>query len=147
MIKPPHTPTRAPRAIYDELVQATWARVQGARETASGPGLIASCEAYLDPCADPAFFRITADGPAVTGWHDPITQTSRVIEASLTAARDPGQITDVPIKPLARMLVAALKEAGATIATSSDPPVARAQASESARHLIADLLNRNARLP
>jgi AcrR family transcriptional regulator len=128
------------RAVYDELVQATWTRVRDARDAAPGSGLIAGCEAYLDACADPAFFRITADGPAVIGWDDLVAQTSAMIEASLTAARDQGELADVPVRPLARMLAAALKEAGVMIATASDPAAARAQASEGARHLIAGLL-------
>lgn len=131
------------RAIYDELVQATWARVLSARKTGAGPGLITDCEAYLDACADPAFFRITADGPAVIGWDHLIDGTRRMIEASLTAARDRGEITDAPIEPLARMLAAALKEAGVMIATASDPATARSQASDSARRLIGGLLTQH----
>jgi AcrR family transcriptional regulator len=128
------------RAVYDELVQATWSRVLTAREQSSEPGVISDCEAYLDACADRTYFRITADGPAVIGWDGLIAGTQEMIQASLTSARERGEIADAPIDSLSRMLAAALKEAGVMIATSSDPAAARLQASQSARHLIAGLL-------
>jgi AcrR family transcriptional regulator len=133
-------------AVYDELVQATWTRIQARRAAADHVSLIGDCEAYLDACADPAFFRITADGPAVLGWDYLVAQTSRLIELALTDARDRGEIIDVPIEPLSRMLAAALKEAGVLIATASDPVAARNQTSVTARHLIGGLL-RNKPVP
>lgn len=128
-------------AVYDELVQATWARIQAARQANDHPNLISDCEAYLDACAEPAFFRITADGPAVLGWDYLVAQTSRLIEVGLTDARDRGEIIDVPLEPLSRMLAAALKEAGVIIATASDPVAARNQASVTAGHLVSGLLS------
>lgn len=128
-------------AVYDELVQATWARIQAARQANDHPNLISDCEAYLDACAEPAFFRITADGPAVLGWDYLVAQTSRLIEIGLTDARDRGEIIDVPLEPLSRMLAAALKEAGVIIATASDPVAARNQASLTAGHLVSGLLS------
>jgi AcrR family transcriptional regulator len=132
-------------AIYEDLVAATWTRVLAAREDSDEPGVVADCEAYLDACADPAFYRITADGPAVIGWDRLIDGTRTMIEASLTAARERGEITDAPIEPLARMLAAALKEAGVMIATADDHVTARAQASQSARSLIGGLLRPRSR--
>lgn len=108
--------------------------------TTGGPGLISDCRTYLDACADPAFFRITADGPSVIGWDELIAGTRRPIEASLHAARDRGEIADTPVEPIARMLAAALKEAGVMIATAADPATARAQADEAALRLISGLL-------
>ena len=157
-------------AVYDELVQATWARILAAREAGSQqandqqasdqqandqqaseqqgsnqqgsnqPGLVSDCEAFLDACADPAYFRITADGPAVLGWDYLVAQTSQLIGQALTDARDRGEILDVPIEPLSRMLAAAFKEAGVMIATASDPEAAWNQASVTARHLVGSLL-------
>jgi AcrR family transcriptional regulator len=127
-------------AIYEGLVQAVWARIVKARDASDQPGLIADCEAYLDACAEPGYYRITADGPAVIGWDRLIDGTRSMIEASLAAARDRGEIADQPIEPLARMLAAALKEAGVIIATAEDPARARAEASESAGQLIRGLL-------
>jgi AcrR family transcriptional regulator len=127
-------------AVYDELVQATWVRVQAARQASDRPSLISDCAVYLDACADPAFSRITADGPAVIGWDHLVTQTSQLIKNSLTDARDRGEIIDLPLGPLSRMLAAALKEAGVIIATAADQTIARDQADLTARHLIGGLL-------
>ena len=125
------------------LVQATWIRVQTAREASDHPSLISDCGAYLDACAEPAFTRITADGPAVLGWDYLVAQTSPLIEIGLADARDRGEIIDVPLGLLSRMLAAALKEAGVIIATADDPAGARDQADQTARHLIAGLLTAN----
>ncbi|HEY3906224.1 MAG TPA: hypothetical protein VGM14_20105, partial [Streptosporangiaceae bacterium] len=130
----------------DERVRGQGLRIQAARQAADYPSLASDCEAYLDACADPAFFQITADGPAVLGWDYLVAQTSRLIELGLTDARDRDEIIDVPIEPLSRMLAAALKEAGVIIATAGDPAAARNEASVTARHLIGGLL-RNKPVP
>ena len=97
-------------------------------------------ELYLDACSEPAFFRITADAPAVMGWDAIVDDTRQLIAASLTVARAGGEIDpDLPVDALARMLAAALKEAGVMIATADDPARARAQASAGARRLLAGL--------
>jgi AcrR family transcriptional regulator len=128
-------------AIYEELVAAVWERVLSHREASNEPSLIADCEAYLDACAEPEFFRITADGPAVIGWDRLVEGTRTLIEASLTAARGRGEIGPVPIEPIARMLAAALKEAGVMIATAEDPAAARIKAGDAARQLIRGMLS------
>lgn len=127
------------KAVYADLVQGVWARVLNACESCEEPGLLADCEAYLDACADPAFNRITVDGPAVIGSDQILDEAQSMVEASLTAARDRGEIVTPPTESLARMLAAALKEAAMMIATAEDPTAAREAARESARHLIAGL--------
>jgi AcrR family transcriptional regulator len=128
------------RAVYDELVASTSERIANARSASPSPSLIADCELYLDACADPAFFRITADAPAVIGWDVILGDTQALIAANLAAAQADGEISPtLPTLTLARLLAAALKEAGVMIATASDPARARADANESARHLIAGL--------
>jgi AcrR family transcriptional regulator len=124
------------RAVYDELVQGTWERILASRAAAPDRGLFGDCEVFLDACADPAFFQITVDGPTVIGWDQLIDATRRLIEASLHAAHDRGEIIDTPVEPLARMLAAALKEAGVMIATASDPATARIQARDAAHSLL-----------
>ena len=128
-------------AVYEQLVAAVWARVLSLRVASDEPSLIADCDAYLDACAEPEFFRITADGPTVLGWDRLVDGTRTMIEASLTAARERGEIGPAPIEPLARMLAAALKEAGVMIATSEDPAAARIQAGEAARRLMTGMLS------
>ncbi len=128
------------KAVYDELVRGTGMRILRAREASAEPRLISDCEIYLEACADPRFHRITADGPAVIGWDQILDGTQAPIEASLKAAQQRGEIDDAPIASLARMLAAALKEAGVMIATAEDPAAERADASRSAERLIHGLL-------
>jgi AcrR family transcriptional regulator len=128
------------RAVYDELVAGTSARIAAARSANPTPSLSADCEVYLDACSDPAFFRITADAPSVIGWEAILDDTQELIAASLTLAQAAGEIDrDLPIPATARMLAAALKEAGVMIATAPDAANARAEASETARRLLSGL--------
>jgi AcrR family transcriptional regulator len=133
------------RAVYDELVEGTNSRIAAARAANPAPSLVADCEVYLDACSDASFFRITAVAPSVIGWDLILDDTQELIAASLRAAKDAGEIDDdLPIPATARMVAAALKEAGVMIATAGDPTRARAEASETARRLIAGLTRRSA---
>jgi AcrR family transcriptional regulator len=128
------------RAVYDDLVAGTSERIAAARRSNPSPSLTADCELYLDACADPAYFRITADAPAVIGWDAILDDTQELIAVSLAAAQADGEISPaLPVATLARMLAAALKEAGIMIAIAPDPARARTEASASARYLIAGL--------
>jgi AcrR family transcriptional regulator len=127
-------------AVYAELVHGVWAKVLTARETSDQPSLLVDCEAYIDACADPAFNRITIDGPAVIGWDQILDEAQSMIEASLTAAQARREIAAAPIESLSRMLAAALKEAAVMIARAEDPVAARAAARDSARHLVGGML-------
>jgi AcrR family transcriptional regulator len=128
------------RGVYDELVANTAARIAEARRANPQPSLTADCELYLDACSEPAFFRITADAPTVIGWDAIVDDTQRLIAASLAAAQADGEVAaEVPVAATARMLAAALKEAGVMIATSADPVKARAEASAGTRRLLAGL--------
>jgi AcrR family transcriptional regulator len=127
-------------AIYSELVQAVWTQVLASRERSGTPSLLGDCEAYLDACANPAFNRITIDGPAVIGWDQVLDEAETMIAASLAAARERGEISGATSPALARMLAAALKEAAVMIAMAADAERARAEARDSARQLIGGLL-------
>lgn len=62
------------RTVYDELVASTSAHIAQERLKNPTPSLIDDCELYLDACADPAFFRITADGrPSSAGTRSSTT--------------------------------------------------------------------------
>jgi AcrR family transcriptional regulator len=128
-------------AVYEELVANTGARIAAARRGNPAPSLLADCELYLDACSDPTFFRITADAPGVIGWEAILDDTQRLIAESLTVAQADGEIgPTVPLAALARMLAAALKEAGVMIVTAPDPATARIEASAGAQRLISGLL-------
>lgn len=131
------------RSVYLDLVASTGSRIAQARLNNPAPSVITDCELYLDACADPTFFRITADSPTVLGWNTILDDTQELIATSLTAAQAAGEIdAALPIHALARMLAAALKEAGVMIATASEPARARAEASTSAQRLIGGLLRK-----
>lgn len=128
-------------AVYDAVVKDVSARIVDARESSARPSVLADCQIYLEACVDPAFHRIAlVDGPAVMGWHRVLDTAQFMIEGALAAAQSRGEIADLPLAPLARMLAAAMKEAGTMIATSQDPQRARAEATEGARRLIGGLL-------
>jgi AcrR family transcriptional regulator len=128
------------KTVYVELAGRVAAQVLQARRCGTEPTLLGDCEAYMAACADPAFNRITIDGPTVIGWDQILDETQSLIEASLTEARDRGELAEEPIAPLARMLAAALKEAAVTIARAGGSAAARAAAMDSSRKLISGLL-------
>ena len=127
------------RAVYSELVARVAERVVLARGEGA-PTLLGDCEAFMATCSDPAFNRITIDGPVVLGWDEILDETQALIESSLQEARRRGEIVDLPIAPLARMLAAALKEAAVGIALAADPEAAREDARAIAATLIGGLL-------
>jgi AcrR family transcriptional regulator len=132
-------------AVYAQVALGVSAQIVKARDAAAEPSLIADCQIYLDACVDPAFHRIVlVDGPAVIGSRQVLDTAQFMVEGSLTAARDRGEIADPPIEPLARMLAAAMKEAGVMIATAEDPDRARAGASDGVERLIGGLLRPDA---
>jgi AcrR family transcriptional regulator len=129
------------QAVYADVAQGVSERIVAARESATEPSLLADCEIYLDACVDPAFHRIVlVDGPAVLGWEQAIDTAQLMVEGALAAARERGEIDEQPIESIARMLAAALKEAGVMIATAEHPRTARKNAREGARRLIGGLM-------
>jgi AcrR family transcriptional regulator len=128
------------KAVYSELVEGVGGRVLKARESGGEPTLLGDCEAYMAACADPAFNRITIDGPAVIGWDQILDEAQSMIEISLVDAKDRGELAEPPSAPLARMLAAALKEAAVTIARADNSAAARRAATDSSRKLISGLL-------
>ncbi len=126
-------------AVYNQLVERVWNRVLEARGNTANPTLIGDCEAYLDACADPAFNRITIDGPVVIGWDAILTDSQTMIQASLADAYQRGEISDPPTAALARMIAAALKEAAVMIARSPDPAAERTAARRGTFQLIRGL--------
>jgi AcrR family transcriptional regulator len=86
----------------------------------------AGVAAFLDECAEPGFQRIALhDAPAVLGW-DRWREISAsnglgLIEASLIAAIEAGEMRPLPVRPTAHLLLGALDEAAMLLVRSSDP--------------------------
>jgi AcrR family transcriptional regulator len=86
----------------------------------------AGVASFLDECAEPGFQQIVLhDAPAVLGgerWRDIAAANGLgLIEASLIAAIEAGEIRPLPVKPTAHLLLGALDEAAMLQARSTDP--------------------------
>jgi AcrR family transcriptional regulator len=82
--------------------------------------------AFLDVCVGGDFQRIVlVDGPRVLGpdtWEELVDRYGRgLLEEWLTRCVEAGDLDDVPVRPLARLLIAMLTEASLEIARSPEP--------------------------
>jgi AcrR family transcriptional regulator len=87
--------------------------------------------AFLDVCVRGDFQRIVLiDGPRVLGeqaWDQLVERYGRaLLEEWLTRAITAGDMDPVPVRPLARLLIAMLTEASLAIAAAADPAATRA---------------------
>jgi AcrR family transcriptional regulator len=90
--------------------------------------------AFLEECAKPELRQIALhDAPAVLGWERwrdiGAANGLGLIEASLAAAIEAGEIRKVPVKPTAHLLMGALDEAAMLLARE-ERPGARAEVTE-----------------
>ena len=88
--------------------------------------------AFLDVCIGGDFQRIVlVDGPRVLGadaWEDLVDRYGRgILEEWLTRASETGALDLVPVRALARLLIAMLTEASLAIARADDPAAERAE--------------------
>jgi AcrR family transcriptional regulator len=86
----------------------------------------AGIEAFLDECAKPELRQVALhDAPAVLGWERwreiAAANGLGLIEASLSAAIEAGEIRPLPVEPLAHLLLGALDEAAMLIARTEEP--------------------------
>jgi AcrR family transcriptional regulator len=122
-------------AVYERLEAESTERVArvvlGSELESPLEAMKAGVEAFLDECAEPELQRIALhDAPAVLGWDRwreiAAANGLGLIEASLTAAIEAGEIRQLPVKPMAHLLLGALDEAAMLVARSEDP-VGRAE--------------------
>jgi AcrR family transcriptional regulator len=135
------------RQIEAESAERVAAVVLGSGETSPLEAMKKGVEAFLDECAQPEMQRIVLhDAPAVLGWDRWRAVAAEhglgLIEASLTAAIEAGEIRDLPARPMAHLLLGALDEAAMLIAHSAEessgqgfgshpaPPVTRQEVTE-----------------
>lgn len=86
----------------------------------------AGVEAFLDECAKPELRQVALhDAPAVLGWERwreiGAANGLGLIEASLAAAIEAGEIREVPVGPTAHLLMGALDEAAMLLAREERP--------------------------
>ncbi len=117
-------------AAYEQLEAESTERVArivlGSELESPLGAMRAGIEAFLDECAEPELRRIALhDAPAVLGWERwreiGAANGLGLIEASLSAAIEAGEIRSVPVKPTAHLLLGALDEAAMLVARSDDP--------------------------
>ena len=117
-------------AVYEQLEAESTERVArivlGSELESPLEAMKAGIGAFLDECAEPELRQIALhDAPAVLGW-DRWRQIGAanglgLIEASLTAAIEAGEIRELAVKPMAHLLLGALDEAAMLLVRSSDP--------------------------
>jgi AcrR family transcriptional regulator len=128
-----HFPSGKPallEAIYERLEAESTERVAHVVLDSEMDSPLAAMKAgvasFLDECAEPGFQQIVLhDAPAVLGWERwreiAAANGLGLIEASLIAAIEAGEIRPLPVKPTAHLLLGALDEAAMLLARSSDP--------------------------
>ena len=119
-------------AVYRQVEEEITTRIAevALASGASGPveSMSAGIALFIDACAEPEVQRIVLlDAPAVLGWDRwreiAASYGLGLIEASLEAAIEAGEISPQPVKPLAHVLMGALDEAAMLVARSEDPGV------------------------
>jgi len=123
-------------AVYEQIEVELAERIAvGALEAnAASPleAMRAGAEMFLRVSTEPETQQIVLlDGPSVLGW-DRWREIAAehglgLIEGSLQAAIDAGEIEAQPVRPLAHVLMGALDEAAMLIARAEDPDVMRAE--------------------
>jgi AcrR family transcriptional regulator len=117
-------------AVYERLEAESTERVArvvlGSDLESPLEAMRAGIEAFLDECAKPELQRIALhDAPAVLGWDRwreiAAANGLGLIEASLSAAIEAGEIRELPVTPTAHLLLGALDEAAMLVARSEDP--------------------------
>lgn len=127
------------RAVFEAVERDLAERVAAAARQGAEPWdrLERGVAEYLRACAEPAVRRIVLlDGPSVLGWDEwheiDSAHHLRPLAAGLAASMRAGQLDQRPARPLARVLLGALTEAG----------LAAAEDAEGARDAVLWLLSR-----
>ncbi len=134
------------RAVHEQVEEDMVASIGEAMQGMEDPVelLVAANRRFLDLCTDPNWTRIPLiDAPSVLGWTEWRAVDMRyglgMATAALTAAMDAGAMRQIPVRPLAHILLAAMGEAGLMIATAEDPAAERAEVEPTLVGLIQSL--------
>jgi AcrR family transcriptional regulator len=123
-------------AVYEQIEAELAERIASAalRPGAQAPleAMRAGVEILLAACTEREVQQIALlDGPAVLGWDRWREIAARyglgLIEGTLQAAIDAGELAEQPVRPLAHVLMGALDEAAMLVARAQDPEAARAE--------------------
>jgi len=117
-------------AVYERIEAESTERVArvvlGSELHSPLEAMKAGVEAFLDECGEPELRQIALhDAPAVLGWERwreiGAANGLGLIEASLAAAIEAGEMRPLPVQPLAHLLLGALDEAAMLIARTDEP--------------------------
>ena len=111
------------RAVYEDVERELVEQIATGAMSAGDPfaALQAGAQAFLDACEDPGIQRIALlDAPSVLGWAQwreiGLKYGFGLVEATLEATMEAGQIARQPVKPLAHLLIGAIDEAAMLVA-------------------------------
>jgi AcrR family transcriptional regulator len=124
-------------AVFEQVEGDLTERIAAEAMQAAEPwdAMRSGAQAFLDACLDPAVQRITLlDAPSVLGWERWREIGQRyglgLVQATLQAAMDAGQIESQPVRPLAHILIGALDEAAMLVARADDVQATRREVGE-----------------
>jgi AcrR family transcriptional regulator len=137
-------------AVLDQIEAELLERSMRAAPAGGGvwEALQAAFQAFLDACQEPEVQRIVlTDAAAVLGRRKfreieekySLGALERVLEAAIAE----GIVARQPVKPMARLLLSALEEAGMLIVEADDPAVARREVGEAVTRLVGALRDSN----
>ena len=134
-------------AVYEDVERQLVERIAASAMASAGDpmeALQAGAEAFLDACEDPAVQRIALlDAPSVLGWERWREIGLRfgfgLVQATLQAAIDAGQVEAEPVGPLAHLLLGAIDEGAMLVARASDDGQTRAQVGASVARFLGAL--------
>jgi AcrR family transcriptional regulator len=135
-------------AVYErievELAERIAAGALQANAASPLAAMRAGAEMFLLASTEPETQRIVLlDGPSVLGWdrwREIATEHGLgLIEATLQAAIDAGEVDPQPVRPLAHVLMGALDEAAMLVARAEDPERMRAEVGQTIEVLLGGL--------
>ena len=133
-------------AVYEQLEAELAAEIAESLSGAESPleAMRDGATMLLDAALEPEVQRIVLlDAPAFLGWEEwreiGLRYALGLMEGTLAAAMDAGEIRRQPLRPLAHALLGALDEVAMLVARADDPKTARAEAGETLTGLIESL--------
>jgi AcrR family transcriptional regulator len=138
------------RAVYEAVEQELVEQIAAGAMAAADPmeALRGGAQAWLDACEEPAVGRIALiDAPSVLGWEEwreiGVKYAFGLIQGTLQAAIDAGQLDPQPVRPLAHLVLGAIDEAGMLVARADDGGETRREVGESVARFLERLRARN----
>jgi AcrR family transcriptional regulator len=115
------------RAVYEDVERELVEQIAGAAGAAADPleALRIGARTFLDACEDPAVQQIALiDAPSVLGWEQwreiGLRYGFGLVQATLEAAIEAGQLERQPVRPLAHLLLGSIDEAAMLVARATD---------------------------